>query len=368
MAGQTATAAAAAATSAAKQAKQDARQKARDRAFDTAADWAKGLYGVARLASPQWFHQVTCTVQGGPSGDMRRLWLLALSAVAGRIARSGRSTGKFRDVNGNAYTANFDVAHRTVTFTYAYSVSGMLAHALTAQNGTTSTVVGRASQQPGVSVVGATYRTPHPVVHLARGADALTIGGSPGDIGIPASDAFDTTSGQVGEKKMYNAAGSYSVSLGALESRVPGAVSLTLDGPASPDASRELARTGGSTSFGQYYYFLRQHHGGGYYGLPATMMEMPGTLPDTGRIVTTGELYDYRVQPPKPDADGLSRENPLVSVVAPLLQPGFAAVPVRQGISGSQNLASSGLGIVTARVAPVAPVPAVRLATNIEGG
>jgi len=64
------------------------------------------------------------------------------------------------------------------------------------------------------------------------------------------------------------------------------------------------------------------------------------TLPDDGRVLTTGEKRDVRIQPPRPAIDGKSRESLVDLIVAALHQPCNAphSVGCQPGPVGSQGI------------------------------
>lgn len=67
------------------------------------------------------------------------------------------------------------------------------------------------------------------------------------------------------------------------------------------------------------------------------------TLPDEGRIITTGEKLDKRVQPPKPPVDGLSRGHLLMMVSAALADPGVLVVAPKNPAGNTQPLGAEGV-------------------------
>lgn len=312
-------------------------------------DMAEKLYDLADRQFPTFNHTISVSVKGGPEADLRRIWYLCVSAAFGRYRN--RSIG----VQKAIFDATWDVTGKSVSCTIGYSDSGLI-------SGTTRALGDGSVPDSGLMLI-------------QRGPDQVTIGGNwPGflwTVGQSLSSVIPAViGGALPQIPGLNYALSAAISTAALFIPGNGAglvqffkglLSGTLEPPfsiASSTNSWQLTRK--CTENWDYISMLQSN-----WGTVDVLKEMPRrgvgnslalpwrrvypvtlgansrygsnlsitsgfvpVLPDDGRIITTGEKGDARVQPPKPALDGISR-NSLVQLVAQTaMDPCFIPKPV----------------------------------------
>lgn len=320
---------------------------------------------VQKLTQPITAHAITVSVSGGPTADLRRCWYLALAACFGRYKRGLKGTTA-RTIN-----AQWDVTGKTVSITLAYTFG-----------------------TGGVEIAAGYFNGDTGIRLLYAGPDQVTIGdGWPSWLsGFDSTGALQTsTSNFAGGGLPSGAVGAVTLPLAAAESTqqqqntpVPDAFAdlgaATITNPVLRGVLVEYKRltsdfaliypglpvrgTVPSQSFTELpdvlrelpsvmsgMVFLPYRHNGTTANQPRTRFaaSVAGAqplLPDAGRIITTGETNDRRVQPPRPPIDGTSRGHVLSIIGAALATPGF--LPVAPPISGVP-VASEGLYVDSPR-------------------
>jgi len=191
--------------------------------------------------APEWQHQISVAVRGGPKADMKRIWRLALSTAFGRY-RAAVPTYQAQQIE-----STWDITDKTVGVKIAYAVSGAIANV----------AVGQGSKA---------------LEYLYNGPSQETVGGSwPDWLRTPGNVAGIGAGGLV-----------QGLVPGLL---VVGGIVRFAAGAANGGAARAAAAA-------------TQNKDG---LVPA---DVP-ILEDNGRLITTAYKLDPRVQPPAPDMDYL---------------------------------------------------------------
>lgn len=307
---------------------------------------------------PRFAHSITVNVKGGPGASLRRIWWLACAACFGRYKR-GVLGFWARSIN-----AQWNITGKEVSITLAYTFSGV-----------TEAVAGVFRNYTGLDF-------------LQRGPDQVTIGsgypawmfttrqnlanfanriGAIGKFGAGLAVPGGIVGGAIhqladpvlqGQQARVNS-WQFRVQAAGVSTRIAAMTWLDLTrantndpqlisnhlttGPTvlvrilEPYRVRYLPNVIGelpiqstfAEGFTERLPFRRQTvtdnsfaytDRGGLYGYTPL-------LPDDGRLITTGEKRDPRVQPPKPPADGVSRGNPLALITAALASPGYLVAP-----------------------------------------
>jgi len=325
--------------------------------------------GLASLGS-QFFHSITVTVKGGPRSSLRRCWFLCVAALFGRRRRgtdslwaeamdaqwdiTGKSvtatlsytTGAFTEPHTNFVDAEspFALLQRgpdQVTIGAGWPVSYMtLPQTFTFQGGMNKSlqnariVGGQLTKDPTTSLA----PVPGEIRDFAKVAQ---MGGPANMLNMFANQLFNVsinTNGQTGwvvrktdtdelQPRPTPIVQPFTVSqtddaLSEMPIRIPGIGVESL-----PYRAHRPASEGDGMEF-----VLR---GGDIGAIPV--------LPDDGRVITTGEKMDRRVQSPRPPVDGLSRGHLLDMVAAALASPGVLVEAPPNPKWNTSNLAAEGL-------------------------
>lgn len=326
--------------------------------YDTGWALAERMTSLIGSTQPTFIHAITVSVIGGPGADLRRVWYLACAAAFGRWRNRVKGIGEAN------MEAVWDVTGKGAKVSIAYAISGM-AGQLSGISATQVLDVGIASAIPGgVSLVAVTGGGPIKLVK--DGVDALR--GIRRDAGAGAPPIADGPRGGIDLLQQ----GPTQVTIG---DGWPLWLRRSPDARALPD---EILRgTGSYTQFAavneecdkdtvvRAFKFARHIDVTGEeksndgnrqrypYGqiIPAGVAISNGglgpfasrdsvrfrgrdytttpLLPDDGRVITTGEKRDARVQPPRPWVDGKTRSSVVAMITAALHQPCYApsAVP-----------------------------------------
>jgi hypothetical protein len=196
---------------------------------------------------------------------------------------------------------------------------------------------------------------------MTTGVDQLTIGHNVDEINLDSPGLPTLT---------YKGTSAFSVTVSQLNptTTVPLGITPSSGTTAEPDAMREYPITPPGTDKGRVFRVRCLTNVGGN-GSEILLPENAFTnMPDLNRIITTGERNEKRVQPPKPPIDGLSRLHPIISLVAPLMQPGWAVSRTRVDSPAIQNLAASGANkdLTPAKNLPVVFAPST-VPSIVEG-
>lgn len=299
-----------------------------------ALDSAWNLAGrVAGETLPQFQHACTVIVQGGPLADLRRTWFLCASVAFGRMLRSSAgnrlSAATMQatwDVTGKAaqieivYQANrtfalVPVAGRLLNQFDSYSVAGVLGVG----------APGSWRDEFGARFRRGTSVTTDAVALIQQGPDQITVGsGWPGF--LRRSGQFDP--GRPGSSADPVAGVTFRAQVAAVTDQIRLIETRPLD-RSNRSALREWPF--GNTIGGRFIadfvptrlIVLRgPNFPGASAGSPIGTVVSP-TLPDDGRLVTTGEKTNAGIQPPRPILDGTTRTNMLTLVAAALTEPCF---------------------------------------------
>ncbi len=296
--------------------------------WESAALRQQNLAVVNRLVSSLreyangFSHSISVVVKGGPGADLRRCYYLACAAAFGRF-RNGVSV-----VLSHEFQAHWDITGKMVQVTAAYTTGG------------TTGLINSINQAKGIT----------PIDVIQRGPDQLTLGSSwPRFLKSLTGIAKQTPVANVVmrggmpvelEESLTQAVGAAIQQLPAANNleqwrldqrvlRIKPLVPLTTLQPwvvvGGADVLRELGRPVG---LGILRYTMqviapigksaRQEF---HFGLANGTV----SLPDAGRVITTGEVRSPLVQPPRPPMDGISRGDIIAVTVAALGSPGILA-------------------------------------------
>ncbi len=331
------------------------------------AEGAFGLFerAVTALWShvPVFTHAVSVSVAGGPNADLRRCWYMACAAAFGRIKRSPALKG------GSAtMEATWDITGKIAKIELMYQIAKMAY----SEDQPRPTDTGRnileffernlpAGAVPLVpAIVGGVLIGPaagggfgrarfsptdSPLALIQLGPDQITVGGGwPGFLMYP---------NQGNVRRPVIPEGLF-ITEPAVVANPYVAIPLTRVSPGAAatgggfgDLMREWP-TGvrGLVDFCPYQIVVPGGRGvtDSFTGSDAARRSAP-TLPDDGRVITTGEKHKRSVQPPKPCVDGATRSSVIALIAAELASPCF----LPPSPEGSDNpLFSSGARIYPA--------------------
>lgn len=306
------------------------------RAGQFAADhyWTiDSILGKINALVDSFTHVISVKVVGGPAADLRRCYYLACAAAFGRFSRATtRVQGSYFEMS-----CSTDVTDKSVTITLGYNTGlmGDIARATLLNkartpldvmfDGPDQVTVGRGWTAPFFTARGAgsRYAGVTPDTRISGGGvktiavttpydvpDGITLGGGTTSIRIDlARNVW-----QVDQPEVLRLP------------RVPVAVfrPFALEA-AETDVLRELP-TEPATSDRRRIFYLRRVVPKTH--TPYTVVATNATarvpvLPDDGRLITTGETRDFRVQPPRPPVDGIARGSLLAMTIQALTEPGF---------------------------------------------
>ena len=277
-------------------------------AFQSSGDLAEKLFGFAEGVLPHFSHTISVAARGGPESDLRRIWYLCCAAAFGRYRN--RAFG----VQGAVFEATWDVTGKACSVTIGYRNNGLLGAASTDAS---ASGLGLLQRGPDQVTLGASWPRFLWTDNQIVAAPTAVIGGGIRVAGVIGPAPLPT----VDFNRYITTASPFAAWSVVLATCSPGA-----GWPLAPfggtgknyiNILREIPRAGVA--------FWRRVMPTGIGGSAALTgsIRVAGVgvpmLPDDGRIITTGEKRDPRVQNPKPQLDGLSR-NSLVSLVSQALQ------------------------------------------------
>lgn len=314
--------------------------------IDTSWSLAERMTSLIGSNAPTFQHSIMVTVVGGPEADIRRVWYLACATAFGRFRR--RATG-IAETNMEAV---WDISGKSCRVSIGYSIAGWpnvllgiisgkvtggsplailpgydagkkLAERLKKWWGKTTppeTTCGSSSvdgTRSGIDMLQEgpmqlTVGAPWPQF-MRRGAD-----GSPLGVNIPSwikDTGYNPAWGSVVEDCNYD-----SLVYRFADSR-------------PVDVYREAVRCGPGYDKLPYGRVTPIEYGGllNSWGIRQDVRSINDKvwvtsplLPDAGRVITTGEKRDLRVQPPKPWVDGKSRMSLVDMILTALHRPCYA--------------------------------------------
>lgn len=295
----------------------------------------------------QFVGGVTVQIIGGPQADIRRIWYLTLATVFGRL-RNG-VTSSFADV---AYSAEWDITSKACQVQVVYTlgkVASKFIHGVSLWDVTSltpdDTVLARFGMLGrGKLAVASAALTPGdtPWGYIKRGPEQLTIGGplpawmnreSGVDVEVIKQLAGPNHIGVISPVAVFPEWVGVPCEPAAVSpARVVTGGAFMLGGagqkagPLFGDVLREwpLGPAGRHSSFP--YAVLGSRDAGGALKTfrdpwAALSASAKLTLPDDGRVITTAEKTDPKVQPPQPHVDGRARTSLVHLVSQALLNP-----------------------------------------------
>lgn len=301
-------------------------------AVDLATGMMGKLYAKVSGLMPAFSHAISVSIRGGPEADLRRIWYLCLAAAFGRYRN------RVLGVQQVHLDATWDITGKACSVTIGY-----------VNNGFIDRLSEFTSESKVFPIEGSALG------FLQRGPDQVTIGGNWPDFALTltqqsfsvfgvrvrggalaAGRAFVGTAAEIAKLlKLQSdvsrintnplAGDNWAVVIGTC-----GTAPLLLQvfagsGSQQPDVFRELPRINGALT---YLPWRRVWPNGqlGLIGLGSTQsLRIAPNLPDDGRLITTGEKLDPRVQHPRPQIDGVGRSSTMALVSQALNQPCFIA-------------------------------------------
>ena len=290
----------------------EAAEKVKDAArkkHEASVERAGALVSAIDMLYDTTFHSISAHVKGGPSADLRRIWFLACSAVFGRFKDHG-----IVHVRGRTLNAEWDVTGKECNLNLSYTVTG---------------VVGDSFAKIGTAALGDKWKPITGYELMMRGPDQLTVGANWTDITFNSSQApIESPPGFVLDRAGNQ---TNTTPFRGENRRITNVLreALTLSPSGELEANVRSVRPDSDSSPANHtVHFLR---------------DKPPAMIDNGRVITTGERRDKRVQGPKPSADGLVRGSMLEMIAAALTTPGYSVVPVISNQPYAQPLGSSGV-------------------------
>lgn len=283
--------------------------------FDRVANFTKGII-------PGFQHGIQVVVTGGPQSNIRRIWYLAVSACFGRLRNRVLTA-----LTPMTMEAVWDISNKAVSIEVVYCTNALMA-------------VERAID-PGLNLGPNTLNDPQScaVAMLLRGPEQLTVGGrwSSAFDPPPASMTLGTGFGSApfllpGLQPEWIARITTTVCpqheegeqvtifpLGVVDREVKVPINILHE---LPDGNA-IQRSAHVLNVAFYPFRVVTAHNATKHGMTALVLSSNRypSLPDQGRVITTAEKLDVRVQPPKPPYDGSSRTGLLALVAQAIQQP-----------------------------------------------
>ena len=264
---------------------------------------------------PTFTHAITVAVTGGPSADLRRMWYLACAIAFGRMRRSPALRG------GSAtMEATWDVSGKVAQIALVFTVAKMQYSETTARPSDVGRAIGewlvrRMGRVVGGVPIGMADAGPalspkdSPLTLIQQGPDQISVGG-----GWP---GFLLRGDQVNAVRPRPPA-SMLAEIAAVNPRwvVTPVGRVNRSGTNLGHLFREwpTAVKGEATFIPFQLTELVDAPHPALAGTPVDRVRVP-TLPDDGRLITTGEKSNVAVQSPRPCVDGATRSS-LVALVA----------------------------------------------------
>lgn len=266
---------------------------------------------------PQFVHSIAVTVQGGPQADLRRTYYLALAAAFGRYRNGVRGS-----IGNSFLKSTTDVTGKAVGIEIGYTTS---------------------ATWEGVRALGRItrlYNSDSALRVIEEGPSQVTIGGdwpaflthtgpvtAPGSVQVVGGIIPTLVSAQNYIRGMrstpYAQIGpALPTQIGIPPIAVPGCSgsagpipTTVASGDARIDALKELINGAGSNRLIPWGAVRTPGNASADFATAVSPIKGTVVLPDEGRIITTGEKNDPRIQSPRPALDGSTRSS-LVSLVA----------------------------------------------------
>lgn len=285
-------------------------------------DLFRQAYGALRSGLPGFQHSIQCTVVGGPDTNIRRLWYLCVAVVYGRFRNRVRT--EYAPV---ASDSTWDITGKAVSMELNYHMNAL--------NGLSTDRPEAAYSDPGENAP----------AFLARGPEQLTVGGGWDTVFNPLVSRVhrDRPTGDPTRANWLASPTGMERGFGFFREAAVFTMRVVgeqgdggLGGIKQIDVLNELPVGGFQTFRGTFVtlaasklvvraYPMRVQFPDRGLGFPGATVSTPGAtlpyLPDEGRVITTNEKNDPRVQPTKPHIDGSSRSSLLALVSAALQQP-----------------------------------------------
>jgi hypothetical protein len=314
-------------------------------AADAAANlFERTLAYTGALDFPTFTHVIVVSVVGGPQADMRRVWYLACAAAFGRyryrVGQLGPAT-----VN-----ATWDITGKAVQIEIEYTINATVEAAKRVgesvgmglftsglrymQQGPTQVTIG--GGWPAFLLTTQQNTTPSQVGQVLTGVGAaLTVGGIffpvlaiPGLIVGGAGAILET--GIADTSTTTQATGVSAVLPIDAAPTVQPVTGETQEVPTAPVTTNHQINILGELPrpYGEGYLLPWDRTIPKSQGTPLSGSVIDKTcsvpvLPDDGRVITTGEKLDPRVQSPRPVLDGQTRSSLVILVAQALSSPGY---------------------------------------------
>lgn len=308
--------------------------------------------GLLEKFLSQFVGGITVQIIGGPQADIRRIWYLTLATAFGRL-RNG-VTSSYADI---AYAAEWDITGKACQVQIVYTLSKIASASLFQGGLRLWDITGFTPDDNVLNLFGmvrkgkvavasaALLPGDSPWTYVKRGPEQLTIGGPlPAWMNRESGVDLKLVKAQAGPN--HTVIGSPIASfpewvgaaceplriLGVRPARVvTGGARMvggggTQAGTPVGDVLREWPR-GPAGRFASFpYAVLGARDAGGAlrtFRDPWAALSISGklTLPDDGRVITTAEKTDPKVQPPQPHVDGRARSSLVHLVSQALMNP-----------------------------------------------
>lgn len=332
-----------------------ARETALDRMwrYDTAWNLFDRTQGMIAGHLPSFVHAIQVSVIGGPAADLRRVWFLACAAAFGRLRKRVDGVADINiegvwDVTGKAASVNITYTLSGIPGNVGGSVLKIVGGGLLMGVGVFNPLAfgaGLGLIADGVTDV-ATVADPGGtrggLLLMQEGPDQVTVGDAWPAIFRP-DNGFSLVGSTNTDTGVYNRFNLVAIKcaedqeLTRFTQSKP--VNVLGELPFSEGLGKRVIPFGqvigvavydGVT--GSYSTNARKPYSTRQLGVALSAVGLPiaspgmstPLLPDDGRLITTGEKRDPRVQPPRPWVDGESRMSTLELIVQVLHQPCLA--------------------------------------------
>lgn len=298
--------------------------------WDAASNLLEKMTGFFKGNLPNFAHAIVVTCEGGPQADLRRVYYLALAAAFGKYRDGLRGS-----IGESTLNCTWDITGKAVQIEIGYTASAFVEGARAVVRNVTGgdSALRVITQGPTQVTVGGGWPT---FLTNTFGQNSTTglgkwsvLGGALAGGALAAIVKTERAKVVIGsDQPAAPVKSGASPDLTAVPCGGDPVAGTVATGSTVVDIYKELSRPGGSgETLHPWGKIVPGTDNATDYGSVVTdKFPLPG-LPDRGRVITTGEKNDPRVQPPRPSLDGSTRSSLLSLVAQALSSPCFLPAP-----------------------------------------
>jgi len=297
-------------------------------AANAALDLYDRLLGKFSSNLPQFAHAIVVTVQAGPHGDLRRAYYLALAAAFGRYRNGVRYS-----IGSSSLSATWDITGKAVSVEIGYTANAVwegtraLGRVVSIQSDSALRVITDGPSQVTIGGDWPSFLTASPKLGVAPTDQNSVFGGLPRIIQEASQTIGQLMTRYAEQGKVITAALPHNYVLPAPCSSATDYPVVTASGDTRIDVFKELIDGAGTNKLIPWAAVRPVDAASFRHGSTVDRELGLPLLPDTNRVITTGEKNDPRVQNPRPVLDGSTRSSLVALVAAELANPCLLVAP-----------------------------------------